>query len=210
MLHADEDNALAESEGFVRGLLASHGPDGDAPIVRSRVYAFHARVADRWQSERLFIAGDAAHLSPPFGGLGMNSGIKDAHNLAWKLVEVINGRFPQALLATYSVERVPHATALVQTAINIGQVMMPTSRLKAALIRNGLRLAGFIPPLQSYFAQMKYKPKPFYRRGFLVPDAASKVVGRLFPQPLLEMRDGGSRLLDDIVGGRFLDRRLRA
>lgn len=201
MLHAEEGGDGALSPDFVRDLLARHGPDRDSPVARARVYTFHARVADKWQTQRLFIAGDAAHLSPPFGGLGMNSGIADAHNLAWKLAAVVKRAFGPSLLETYQLERQPHAKALVQAAINIGQVMMPTSEVKAALIRNGLRLARLLPPVHAYFAQMKYKPRPYYRRGFLA-DGGSPLVGRTFPQPMIETRTG-QHLLDDLVGDRF-------
>ena len=78
-------------------------------IVRRQVYVFHARIADRWNSARIFLAGDAAHLTPPFAGQGMNSGIRDAHNLGWKLAEVVSGRLGPGLLATYQKERAPHA-----------------------------------------------------------------------------------------------------
>jgi 3-(3-hydroxy-phenyl)propionate hydroxylase len=94
----------------------------------------------------------------------MNSGIRDAHNLAWKLAAVVNGSLGEGVLDSYERERAPHAAALIQLAINIGRVMMPTSRLQAALVQSGFRAAGLLPPLHAYFAQMKYKPKPFWRR----------------------------------------------
>jgi putative polyketide hydroxylase len=65
------------------------------------------RVADHFQKGRVFLAGDAAHVMPPSGGFGMNSGIQDAHNLCWKLAAVINGSASPALLATYEAERHP-------------------------------------------------------------------------------------------------------
>ncbi|KAF8186912.1 FAD-binding monooxygenase-like protein [Mycena galopus ATCC 62051] len=65
------------------------------------------RIAERLQHGRIFLAGDAAHQMPPWGGQGANSGIADAHNLAWKLAAVLNGHASTALLETYDVERVP-------------------------------------------------------------------------------------------------------
>jgi 3-(3-hydroxy-phenyl)propionate hydroxylase len=204
MLHDGEDEAAATAPDFVRGLLAAHGPDADAPIVRRQVYTFHARVADRWQLGRIFIAGDAAHLSPPFAGQGMNSGIRDAHNLGWKLAKVVAGELGPGVLETYQVEREPHARALIDLAINIGRVMMPTSRAQAFLVQAGFRLARLAPGLQSYFAEMKYKPKPFYRNGFVVSAAdAPAVVGRMLPQPAVERRDRSRAMLDDLLGSGF-------
>jgi len=188
----------------VRGLLAAHGPDADAPVVRRQVYTFHARVADRWQLGRILLAGDAAHLSPPFAGQGMNSGIRDAHNLGWKLAKVAAGELGPGVLDSYQVEREPHARALIDLAINIGRVMMPTSRAQALLIQAGFRLARLAPGLQSYFAEMKYKPKPFYRSGFVVSAGdGPAVVGRMLPQPSVERRDRSSAMLDDLLESGF-------
>ena len=207
MLHPHEDDALATDPAFVQRLLAAHGPDVGAPIVRAQVYAFHALIADRWNTNRIFLAGDAAHLSPPFAGQGMNSGIRDAFNLGWKLTAVLCSQLGPALLRTYFEEREPHARALIQLAVNMGRIMMPRSRLQTALIQTGFRLTRFAPPLQAYFAQMKYKPKPFYRRGFLDPaaedPATRKLVGRMLPQPLVETASGARVLLDDLLGDTF-------
>ncbi|KAJ7261393.1 FAD-binding monooxygenase-like protein [Mycena haematopus] len=65
------------------------------------------RIAERMQHGRIFLAGDAAHQMPPWGGQGANSGIADAHNLAWKLTAVLTGRASTALLETYDAERLP-------------------------------------------------------------------------------------------------------
>jgi 3-(3-hydroxy-phenyl)propionate hydroxylase len=204
MLHDDEDDDVVVQPEFVRKLLADAGPDADAEIVRRQVYVFHARIADRWNSARIYLAGDAAHLTPPFAGQGMNSGIRDAHNLGWKLAEVVAGRLGPGLLATYQKERAPHAWALIELAINMGRVMMPTSHLQAFAVRMGFRLVGLIPGLQDYFSQMKYKPKPFFRDGFLLPDDGSLgVAGRLLRQPMVELMDRTRTQLDEILGPRF-------
>lgn len=202
MLAPGEDEERATDPEFVRELLAASGPDADAPVVRRQVYTFHARICDRWSSNRIFLAGDAAHLTPPFAGQGMNSGVRDAHNLAWKLAAVTKGEMGAGLLGSYESERAPHAWALIQLAINIGRVMMPASHIQAALIQSAFRLAAIVPPVAAYFAQMKYKPKPYYHEGLLLPDT-HPAVGRMLPQPLLELPDGSRRLLDDLIGNEF-------
>lgn len=204
MLHDGEDEKEAASPEFVRELLAAHGPDGDAPVVRRQVYTFHARLADRWRQGRVVLAGDAAHLSPPFAGQGMNSGIRDAHNLGWKLAEVVAGRLGPGVLDTYQSERAPHAWALIELAMTMGRIMMPTSRAQAFLVQGGFRLARLVPRVQAYFAQMKYKPKPFYRAGFIVPGSQeAALVGRMLPQPLVERHDRTRHMLDSLLGTGF-------
>jgi 3-(3-hydroxy-phenyl)propionate hydroxylase len=203
MLRDEESDEDATAPEFVRRLLAEHGPDADEPVVRRRVYTFHARITDIWRKGRIFVAGDAAHLSPPFAGQGMNSGIRDAHNLAWKLAAVITGTLGDGVLDTYESERAPHAAALIQLAVNIGRVMMPTSPRHAALIQSAFRLGSFVPPLHAYFAEMKFKPKPFYRQGFLIPVDVLRLAGRMFPQPVLELRDRTVHRLDDLAGNDF-------
>ncbi|MGY3563979.1 3-(3-hydroxy-phenyl)propionate hydroxylase [Bradyrhizobium sp. USDA 4463] len=202
MLHDGEDEAVADDPAFVRSLLAQSGPDADASVVRSQVYTFHARIADRWRRGRIFLAGDAAHLSPPFAGQGMNSGVRDAHNLAWKLAAVLRGRLGEGVLDSYQTEREPHARALIQLAINMGRVMMPTSPLQARLVQGAFRIAALVPAVQAYFAEMKHKPKPFYRAGFLTPSVAP-LVGRMLPQPLVERADRRRVRLDEVLGSGF-------
>ena len=66
-----------------------------------------ANVATRFAEGRVFLAGDAAHVVPPNGGFGGNTGVQDAHNLAWKLAAVVKGDAGPALLDTYEAERLP-------------------------------------------------------------------------------------------------------
>ena len=206
MLHDGETTETVETDAFARQLLRDHGPDGDADIIRRQVYTFHARTAEQWSAGAVFLAGDAAHLTPPFAGQGMNSGIRDAHNLAWKLAAVLQGRLPASLLETYEQERKPHAWALIELAITLGRIMMPPSRLKAALIQNGLRVLGLVPAAKDYVAQMKFKPRPRYDQGFLrATDVGGlrRLVGTLFPQPRLEAPSGTVQLLDAVIGNDF-------
>jgi 3-(3-hydroxy-phenyl)propionate hydroxylase len=202
MLHADENDADMLAPETVAALLRRHGNDDRAVLRRKVVYTFHARMAERWRDGHVFLAGDAAHLMPPFAGQGMNSGLRDAHNLAWKLAAVVAGELGPGLLESYETERCEHAGAMIQLAIRTGHVMMPRSRLRAFALQTFFRVLALYPPARSYFAEMKYKPKPHFSRGFLLetaPDAASSLVGKLFPQALV-MTASGFALLDDVLG----------
>jgi 3-(3-hydroxy-phenyl)propionate hydroxylase len=203
MLPGENAEQLVE-EPRVRELLARYSAeDANLTIVRKTVYHFHARIAERWRSGRIVLAGDAAHLSPPFAGQGMNSGIRDAHNLAWKLVCLVRGELGPALLDTYESERKPHAAALIRMAVNMGRVMMPSSRLNALAVQSAFRLLGLYAPARDYVMQMKYKPQPHYQCGLVVGAAGAAIRGRMFPQPMVELRDGSRVLLDEVLGSEF-------
>ncbi|ATN36925.1 monooxygenase (plasmid) [Rhizobium sp. ACO-34A] len=202
MLHSGEDEKAVTDEAFVRGMLAHVGPDRDCQFRRVRVYTFHARLAERWRDGRIFLAGDAAHLTPPFAGQGMNSGLRDAHNLAWKLAEAVRGNAPSDLLDSYETERKPHAWEMIELALRMGRIMMPENSTKALLTRIAFRALGLYPPARDYFAQMRYKPKPRFRKGLLWPDGLSEkatIVGRLIPQPMVDDVRRNRTLFDRVL-----------
>lgn len=207
MLRADERDEDLLGEEVIRQMIGMRSMgDRDLRIARKVVYAFHARVVQRWRDGRIFLAGDAAHLSPPFAGQGMNSGIRDALNLGWKLASVVRGELGPGLLDTYQQERKPHAWALIDMAMRIGRFMMPTGAVQAFVMQNLMRLLSVFPPARDYVMQMKFKPKPRYGAGFVVPDGASEadsLSGRLFPQPQVESPGGRRMPLDDALGRGF-------
>jgi 3-(3-hydroxy-phenyl)propionate hydroxylase len=205
MLHDGEQDDDVLAPNNVAALLRLYGTDDRAVLRRKVVYTFHARMADRWRAGRIFLAGDAAHLTPPFAGQGMNSGVRDAHNLAWKLAAVVSGQLGDALLDSYDTERRDHAAEMIQLAIRMGQVMMPRGRAQALVFQTFFRALALYPAARSYFAEMKYKPKPRFNRGFLLaPKSGLKesLVGKLFPQALV-MTGAGFALLDDVLGDGF-------
>ncbi len=193
-----------ENETIVRELLKIYGPDGEAPIDRICVYTFHARIADRWRSGRVFLAGDAAHLTPPFAGQGMNAGLRDATNLAWKLAWVMQRRLGEGLLETYQQERAPHALAMIRLAINMGRVMAPHHATFARLTRGLFRAASIVPGARQWLAQMRFKPAPRFGAGFFATDgtAGSRLAGTMIPQPTVECA-GETIGLDDVLGDGF-------
>ncbi len=92
-------------------------PDLDVEVLGVAPWVAAARVAERYQSGRVFLAGDAAHHMPPTGGFGMNTGIQDVHNLAWKLAAVIDGWAGASLLDSYEAERLPYGRTITEQSL---------------------------------------------------------------------------------------------
>ena len=126
-----------------------------------------ASVADRWQHGRVFLLGDAAHLTPPFIGQGMCAGIRDAANLTWKLALVLDGRADDRLLDTYEAERRPYARRVVQMAIAVGWLMTGGGPRTSSIRRAALRLVT--PPARR--EQGHAAAGPAFRNGPLVTAA---------------------------------------
>jgi putative polyketide hydroxylase len=117
-------------EDYVAMVRAGIGqPDLDVEIipqlpaggVKALNFYGGGQVAERYQVDRVFLVGDAAHLVPPTGGFGASLGIQDAHNLAWKLAAVLNGIADPALLHTYATERAPVAWMTLQQTLAMMQ-----------------------------------------------------------------------------------------
>src|SRR5919201_5573495 len=111
MILPGEDGATLQSPDAIRALVQPVAPWLDlsaTQIVRSAVYKFHGLVATTWSAGNVFLAGDAAHQTPPFYGQGMCHGMRDVRNLLWKIAAVLQGRAADTLLDTYQAEREPH------------------------------------------------------------------------------------------------------
>lgn len=204
-LHSHETAEQMLQPELVSALLARYGAAPGSTITRKVVYTFHARLAERWSVGRVFLAGDAAHLTPPFAGQGMNSGIRDAHNLAWKLAGVVAGRLGRSVLDTYEVERRDHVRQMIQLAVRMGRIMRPANKLSGWLTQISFRALAVWPRARDYFGEMKYKPQPHFARGFLISEplvGKRTLVGRLLPQPRVRCA-GGSVLLDELLGRGF-------
>jgi hypothetical protein len=111
-------------------------PDLDVEILGIDPWVAAAEVAERYRVGRVFLAGDAAHHMPPTGGFGLNTGVQDAHNLAWKLAAVLNGWAGSGLLDTYEAERRPFGQFVteqcLETAISMGRGPQSTDTSSAA------------------------------------------------------------------------------
>ena len=153
----DVDELLGES-GLWRLLDGWLAPE-DADIVRAAAYRFHAVVAPALQDGPVFLAGDAGHQMPPFLGQGLNSGSRDAANLAWKLALVHRGRAPDRLLETYSMERVPHVRSTVEHAVDMGRLIDQLAGRESHGIDHSAGYGG-------------QRPQPRLDAGFVIPGHA--------------------------------------
>ena len=118
----EDARALNTEEGLWSLLHGMISPD-TARLVRSAVYRFHAVVAPEMRSGNVFLAGDSAHQTPPFAGQGLNSGMRDAMNLAWKVSFVVRGLAHEKILDTYTQERVPHVRSTIAHAVDMGRLI---------------------------------------------------------------------------------------
>ena len=94
-----------------------------AELERGVVYTFASGWASEWRKSRVFLAGDAAHLMPPFAGQGLAAGFRDCMNLTWKLDLVMRGLAPEALLDTFGSERAPHVSNFIDFSISLGKII---------------------------------------------------------------------------------------
>jgi len=183
---SDQD---AIDEKRIWGKLAQWLTPSVATMERKAIYTFRSAVAKRWRHGRLFIAGDAAHLTPPFMGQGMCAGIRDAANIAWKLAAVVNQSMPHSLLDTYQPERDPHVRQYINTAVKLGELINSVNPDTAGELSSSAGksvMASLSPTIGIAFTEW-------------LNLSASADCGRLFTQPRLS----NNKLLDDAVGYQY-------
>jgi 3-(3-hydroxy-phenyl)propionate hydroxylase len=168
-------------------------------LVLGRVaeYTFRAQLADHWRDRNVFLLGDAAHLTPPFVGQGLCSGVRDSMNLSWKIAGVLSGDLPESVLDTYEVERKPHTRALIQLAKLIGVSMTQGGRAGDLLRRAIAPQLHRVPGLRNRLLDSETPPLSrsdlVGRRGLRTP-----LNGRLCPNATLS---NGIRYDDATRGG---------
>ena len=186
---------------LIHRLVSGYRPLRPEHVERAVNYRFNALVADRWMIGRSFLLGDAAHMMPPFAGQGLNSGIRDAANLAWKVADVIDGRLHPAVLDSYERERRPHAAATVRLSEQLGRIVMTTSKRLAQRRDSLVRIAVGTSEGRKYLEQMRYRPPQHYTEGLVIGADDPRLVGVPIGQPLV-FDCAAHRLcrLDDILG----------
>lgn len=180
---------------WVRGV-----PDARLELMRCTEYTFRARVARRWRAGRVFLAGDAAHVTPPFIGQGLCAGLRDAHNLAWKLAAVVGGSAGPALLDSYEAERRPHATTMVRRAKNVGRLMTGGGRA-ASLARRRI-LPALARSRAVRHTLLDSRTPPLVPGPRVLRTTPRAVRGRLLPLVRVPGPDGEPVLVDRVLGNR--------
>jgi 2-polyprenyl-6-methoxyphenol hydroxylase-like FAD-dependent oxidoreductase len=195
MLLPDERASDFEDPERVWALLEPWYRPEDGPLTRSAVYEFRSMVADQMRIGRALLVGDAAHLTPPFLGQGLCSGVRDAANLAWKLDLVLRGLAPARLLDTIERERQPQNEAIIRLAIELGKVLCQLDPRAADERDAMLRQVEAPPPLDL----------PPLSDGVLhrLPDGSpDPLAGTLSVQGVVR-RGGREGLFDDVIGRGF-------
>lgn len=205
MLSDDDESEEFERLETARRLMSGYVDVDDVEIDRQLVYTFNALVAKEWRRGRVFLAGDAAHMTPQFIGQGMNAGLRDADNLSWKLADVNRRGAADSLLDSYQSERQPHATAMINLSVLNKDIVSTGSPLGIRARDLGIGLAARTPGVRSFLTEAKVKPKPRYRHGSYVGlprrlGGTRGVEGTLMPQVPVRTQAGRPVRLDDALG----------
>jgi 3-(3-hydroxy-phenyl)propionate hydroxylase len=189
-----------ENASTIARLLERWPEAAHAQIERKAVYRFHARACQRFSKGRVFLAGDAAHVTPPFVGQGLVAGLRDAANLAWKLAWVVRDRASTTILDSYDQERRPHALKMIALAKLMGRLIMPRGYLRALLLHGSMALLRQLPPLRRFNDELGLKPSNALPRGLFARGGKRGRRGASLPQGLVRAANGSQVLSDDLLG----------
>ncbi len=114
-------NKKVLSEKYIWNFLKPWLKKKEAYLERKTIYTFKSAISRKWRKGRIFISGDAAHLMPPFMGQGMCAGIRDASNLAWKIMKCLENNHDEKLLDTYQSERFTNVKEYIETTMRMGE-----------------------------------------------------------------------------------------
>lgn len=190
-----------EDEKLGNAVIQARGFDLDKfEIIRRANYDFKAKTPNNWRQGSLMVAGDAAHLTPPWSGQGLNMGMRDASNLSFKLNLVLKGHAGPEVLDTYTQERRPPSLKTIKSAVMTGKLMEATNPILVFLRNFALRLNGMFTPVAK--AQFKlWQNKPPYKQGLIGRNHPK--AGTWMIQPKLLTRLGKEQLMDKFIGLNF-------
>ena len=180
-IHDHENEQEILSDNYMWNFLKPWLSPKEAHLERKTIYTFQSAIARKWRKGRIFIAGDAAHLMPPFMGQGMCAGIRDVSNLAWKISLCIKNKHNEKFLDTYQTERFSNAKEYIETTMRMGEFVNAIGSDK--ITDNISSKPDGTKKMESI------KPK----LGFGLGDKRDRNRGKIFPQ--LKMKNG--KTLDD-------------
>jgi 2-polyprenyl-6-methoxyphenol hydroxylase-like FAD-dependent oxidoreductase len=196
LMPGESREAMGTAEAAWRLLAECDVTPASAKLVRHAMYTFRGMWAEQWRQGRVLLAGDAAHLTPPFLGQGLNSGLRDAATLAWRLDLVLRGHVPADTLDDYGRERGAHVRLLIEQAVEKGRLICVTDPQDCEERDGMLRFFRDNPE--------QLPPMPAWRMGPGALLADDDQAGLLARQGVV--RAGGSTgMFDDVCGvGRFV------
>ncbi len=163
-------------------------------FLRIKKYTHRSLIAPNWRKNRIFLAGDAAHLMPPFAGQGLCSGVRDAINLAWKLADVIQHKAPLTLLESYDTERQAQIKHTFKQTHLLNEILVADTNLQKLIRKITLQSIELLPARLRKFMQKSFaNPKPL-AAGWV--DKSSSLFGHHLPQ----FRMSKDMLSDDKIG----------
>ena len=172
----DEEERSGTLDARIRAII---GPDADYTIVWKSLYTFHGRQAERMKAGRVLLAGDCAHLVAPFGARGLNSGVHDAENAAWKLAFVLREWAPEALLQTYDTERMAAAGENLAITETTMRFLVPQNEAERAHRLDVLEHARSDPEARSQVdSGQMYEPFWYVDSPLTTPNPSRPFLGR--------------------------------
>lgn len=190
-----ESVADLENEEKVWELLKPWVTPEQATLIRFKLYNFKSLISQKWRQDRILIAGDAAHVMPPFMGQGMCAGFRDALNLSWKISGVLSGQYNDEILESYFEERSPHVNDVIELSMFLGKVICVSDPTEAQQ-RDQAFFDGVVPPPPNF---------PDLTQGILAKNPKfnpQQIAGQLSPHSILQCGAVQKRL-DDLISGQF-------
>ena len=184
---------LSSPESTWRLLKRYHMDPSNTEIERAAVYQFKAlNTLDYWDGNKTLIAGDAAHLSPPFIGQGLNAGFRDAIGLSWRLARILSGQSSAKIMQSYSLERRKHTQHLIDIATGHGDLICELNEKRAHELHTAMR--------SKYLAGGE-KEEPFlesvlHRDGCLLHEKGG---GSIFINRMVLGQDKTLQLFDNVI-----------
>jgi 3-(3-hydroxy-phenyl)propionate hydroxylase len=188
----DTENIQADqTPEKVRSLLAELNPL-ELSIESAFVYNFDSKILEKWQDKRVLILGDAAHIMPPYLGMGLSAGVKDVYNLAWKLNLIHEGRASMDLLKTYQKERQPDVERLIKLNLWIKRLFQ-SSKFRW--------IKGLIPIIPKWFLKKNLDLTTNLKSGLV---GNSKLSGRVVCSPKVANHKGDTISFNQALGHNFV------